>query len=195
MYAYVLCCLDIGYAVTLLSHFSTAPHKEHYVALKQICRYLCNTKDWGLIYWRTKPRSDLPVVSFDSLYLDPALGCFPPSNLYSLMGYVDAAYATDIRTRRSVTGFVFTFAGAAVAYKSKLQSICATSLTEAEFLAAVHAAKTAKYMRSVLTELGFAPLGATSLHIDNQAAVAMINERKPTPRSCHIDIQHFAIQE
>jgi hypothetical protein len=111
------------------------------------------------------------------------------------VGYVEAAHATDVRTRRSVTGFVFTFAGAAVAYKSKLQSICATSSTEAEFLAAVHSAKTAKYLRSVLCDLGFSPKGATSLHIDNQAAVAMINERKPTPRSRHIDIQHFAVQE
>jgi hypothetical protein len=31
--------------------------------------------------------------------------------------------------------------------------------------------------------------------MDNEAAIAMINERKPTTRSCHIDIQHFAIQE
>jgi hypothetical protein len=31
--------------------------------------------------------------------------------------------------------------------------------------------------------------------MDNEAAIAMINERRPTPRSRHIDIQHFAIQE
>jgi hypothetical protein len=31
--------------------------------------------------------------------------------------------------------------------------------------------------------------------MDNKAAIAMINEHKPTTRSCHIDIQHFAIQE
>jgi hypothetical protein len=31
--------------------------------------------------------------------------------------------------------------------------------------------------------------------MDNEAAIAMINEHKPTTRSHHIDIQHFAIQE
>jgi hypothetical protein len=31
--------------------------------------------------------------------------------------------------------------------------------------------------------------------MDNEAAIAMINECKPTTRSRHIDIQHFAIQE
>jgi hypothetical protein len=34
-----------------------------------------------------------------------------------------------------------------------------------------------------------------SLYVDNQAAIAMVNERKPTPHSRHIHIQHFAIQE
>ena len=37
--------------------------------------------------------------------------------------------------------------------------------------------------------------GPTPLYEDNMAAIAMINECKPTPRSRHIDIQHFAIQE
>jgi hypothetical protein len=194
-YAYVLCRPDIGYAVTLLSRYSTVPHREHYLALKHICKYLRSTKEWGLLYWRKAARTDLPVVAFDPLVLDPALGCFPPAHLASLVGYVDAAHGTDLRTRRSVTGFIFSFAGAAVAYKSKLQSICATSSTEAEFIAAVLAAKTAKYLRSVLSELGYAPTGPTTLHVDNQAAVAMINESKPTPRSRHIDIQHFAVQE
>lgn len=40
--------------------------------------------------------------------------------------------------------------------------------------------------------LGYSP---TSLYIDNEAALHMINERRPTPRARHIDVQHFAIQE
>jgi hypothetical protein len=37
-----------------------------------------------------------------------------------MTGYVDAAHATDLKTRRSVSGYVFTLAGGAVAFKSKL---------------------------------------------------------------------------
>jgi hypothetical protein len=33
------------------------------------------------------------------------------------------------------------------------------------------------------------------LYVNNQAAIAMVNEWKPTPRSRHIHIQHFTIQE
>jgi hypothetical protein len=195
IYAYVLCRPDIGYAATFLSRYSTAPHKDHYFALKNICRYLRSTKDWGIVYWRPTPRPDLPVVPLHAPERDASLPTFPSSKHLELVGYVDAAHATDLVSRRSVTGFVFCLAGGAIAYKSKLQATVSTSSTEAEFIAAVHAAKTAKYLRSVLTELGFPPDGPTRLHEDNQAAIAMINDSKPTPRSRHIDIQWFAIQE
>jgi hypothetical protein len=76
-----------------------------------------------------------------------------------------------------------------------VQSTTSTSSTEAEFIAAVQAAKTAKYLRSILSELDYGQPGPTVLYEDNQAAILMINASRPTPRSRHIDIQHFAIQE
>ena len=195
VYAYVVCRLDIAFAVTLLSRFASAPAREHYAALKNIAKYLRKTKDWGIVYWREKPVESLPTVPMDHPPLDALLPSFPVHKLLQLVGFVDAAHATDIPSRRSITGLVFCLAGGAIAYKSKLQATVATSSTEAEFIAAVHAAKLAKYLRSVLLEFGFPQDGPTPLYEDNMAAIAMINERKPTPRSRHIDIQHFAIQE
>jgi hypothetical protein len=78
--------------------------------------------------------------------IDPSLPTFPTHDLLRLTGYVDAAHATDLKTRRSVSGYVFTLAGGAVTFKSKLQATVATSSTEAEFVAAVSAAKVAKYL-------------------------------------------------
>ena len=66
---------------------------------------------------------------------------------------------------------------------------------EAEFLAAVMAAKHAKYLRAVLLELGYPQENATPIYEDNMSAINMINNRVPTERSRHIDIQHFAIQD
>jgi hypothetical protein len=77
----------------------------------------------------------------------------------------------------------------------KLQATIATSSMEAEFVAAVIAAMVAKYLWSVLHELGFGQSKPTALYVDNQAAITMVNEWKPTPCSWHIHIQHFAIQE
>jgi len=73
--------------------------------------------------------------------------------------------------------------------------VTATSLTEAEFVAAVHAAKTARYLQSVLKDLGFMQERPTVLYKDNEAAIAMINQRKPTTHLRHINVQFFAIQE
>ena len=99
------------------------------------------------------------------------------------------------KRRRSTTGYAFTYAGGAIVYRSKAQSITAQSSTEAEFIAAVTAAKTAKYLRSVLIELGFPQNEPTPIYEDNASAIEIINAQKPTERSRHIEIRFFAIQD
>ena len=195
IYAYVICRLDIGYAVCCLARFSDKPHEQHFVALKGICKYLRATKAWGIMYQRPSPFLDLPHVPFDFLEEDPNLPPFPVLARDELAGCLDAAHATELKSRRSVTGLIMFFCCAAIAWKSRVQPIVATSSTEAEFYAAVTCAKIAKYLRYVLTELNAIAPGPTKLFIDNMAALMMINESRPTPRARHIEIQHFAIQE
>ena len=195
MYAYVLCRLDIAYSICFLARFSTSPHSHHFTALRHVCKYLRAHKDWGIIYHRPAPLLDLPRVPLPLLDEDPNLPAFPAFPRHQLVGILDAAHATDFRTRRSVTGLLILFGGAAIAYKSRLQSLVATSSTEAEFYAAVFCAKLAKYFRFVLQELRGLAEGPTPLYIDNEAALNVINERRPTPRARHVEIQHFAIQE
>jgi hypothetical protein len=197
IYAYVTCRLDIGYAITKLAQYSGAPADIHYTALKRLCGYLRRTKHWGILYWRPQPVLSLPIGS-DAPYVDtnadlPSFPC--PADRFQLTGYVDAAHANDVSTRRSVTGIVFTLCGGAISYRSKLQPTVSTSSTEAEFIAAVSAAKTALYLRSILHELGVTQHGPTILYEDNQATILMVNASRPTARSRHIAIQHFAIQE
>jgi hypothetical protein len=49
VYTYVVGCLDIGYAITFLAHFSLSPTCEHYIALRQVCKYLRHYIDWGIL--------------------------------------------------------------------------------------------------------------------------------------------------
>ena len=197
MYSYVICRLDIGYILTKLSQFSQAPAAIHYSCLKRVTLYLRETKDWGIVYWRSQPYAILPIGSFKPLEInDPTLPAFPSStDPLQLVGYVDASHATDIKTRRSVTGFILTLCGGAICYRSKVQTSVATSSTESEFVAAVTASKAVLYLRSVLKQLGCEQLFPTPMYEDNEAAILMINASKPTVRARHIDIQHFAIQE
>jgi hypothetical protein len=76
-----------------------------------------------------------------------------------------------------------------------IQSTVSNSSTEAELIAAMHAAKIAKYLRSILSELGYPQSEPTTLYEDNAAAILMVNASCTTPWSRDIDIQHFAIQE
>ena len=196
LYAYVTCRPDIGYAITTLSKFSTCPTKFHYTQLKNVARYLRRTIDWGIIYTKTTPNEFLPASRHPQLELPADLPSFPqPSYPLQLQCFVDAAHAHDLRNRRSTTGYGFLLCGGVVSYQTKTQSITATSSTEAEFLAAVVAAKHARYLRAVLRQLGFAQTGPTPIYEDNMSAINMINSKIPTERSRHIDIQHFAIQD
>jgi hypothetical protein len=49
---------------------------------------------------------------------------------------VDVDYAGDLGKRGSTTGYVFTLAGGAISWMSKLQETFALSTTEAEYIAA-----------------------------------------------------------
>jgi hypothetical protein len=187
---------DIGYAVTTLAKFSKAPARVHYQCLKRLALYLRQTIDWGIIYWRPSPLSDLPVIPFLGPTYDSTLPSFPaPDGFFELTGYVDAAHGNDLTRRRSTTGYGFMLAGGVIAYRCKTQTITATSSTEAEFIAAVSAAKVAKYLRSILRELGFSQKGPTVLYEDYESCIKMINASVPTERSRHIDISYFAIQD
>jgi len=101
----------------------------------------------------------------------------------------------DIKTCQSISGYVIMYAGAAVAYKSKMQPTVATSFTETEFIAAIYTAKLVKHLQSVLNDLSLLPPKPSIIYEANKAAIDMINDSKPTMQSCHIDVQHFTIQE
>ena len=65
IYAYVVVRIDIGFAVALLSRFASAPAHEHYLALKNVLKYLQHTKDWGILYWQSTPVDLLPAVAIE----------------------------------------------------------------------------------------------------------------------------------
>eukprot|EP00984_Skeletonema_dohrnii_P026679 scaffold16053_cov144-Skeletonema_dohrnii-CCMP3373.AAC.1 len=94
-----------------------------------------------------------------------------------------------------MTGLCIRLAGGTVAYKSRLLPTVALSSTEAEFMGACDAAKVILYVRSILWDLGIPQEAASLLYEDNDAATAMANAQKPTPRTRHMDIRFFALSE
>ena len=79
--------------------------------------------------------------------------CFTGASL-KLQGYVDADFASDIDSRKSTTGFVFTLGGTVISWALNLQKIITLSTTETEYVAATEAKKEMIWLHDFLDELG-----------------------------------------
>ena len=77
--------------------------------------------------------------------------------------------------------------------RSQTQSLAALSLTEAEFIAAVTAAKAAEHIRSVLGKLGSEQSDPTPICKCNKPTIDIIALQKPTEQTRHIDVRFFTI--
>ena len=139
MYYYVSCIIDIGYVINILSKFSSTPSGYHYNFLKNLARYLCITRDWGM-----EPKFH-PIVWDENT---------PKPNQYidkgELMYFVYTLYGNEPTKRISTTVFNFTFSGGVVVYRSKTQSINVLSSKEADLIDAVTSTKTARFMNYIL---------------------------------------------
>ena len=74
-------------------------------------------------------------------------------NAQQLAGNCNSTWASDQFERRSMSGVILIFAGAAVRNKTRLQPMIAQSSTEAEFINMADIGKTARYIRWILKEL------------------------------------------
>lgn len=126
-------------------------------------RYLQGTSDLGIRYKHCK-----------EIHID----CFS-----------DADWAGDIKTRKSVSGFITMIAGGPITYKSKQQSSVALSTAEAEYVAASLAARDIIWLRMFLEELGCS-YQRVLMHIDSQATERYIRNPENQSKMKHIDIAY-----
>ncbi|GKC80230.1 retrotransposon protein, putative, ty1-copia subclass, partial [Tanacetum coccineum] len=89
----------------------------HWTTVKNILKYLCNTKDMFIVYGGDTKR-------------ELRISC-----------YTDAGYLTDADDMKSQIGYVFVLNGGAVDWKSTKQSVFATSYTDVEYISAFDASK------------------------------------------------------
>ncbi len=61
------------------------------------------------------------------------------------------------------SGYVFKFWGGAISYQSKRQPSVTLATGDAEYVALSQAAREMMWLRSLLYELGFDPMGATTI--------------------------------
>ena len=64
MYAAIVTCPDIAYAVNTLSQFNVKPSRAHWNAVKHVLRYLQGTKTLGITYDMDSSYSNLILTAF-----------------------------------------------------------------------------------------------------------------------------------
>ena len=147
---------DIAFAVNLLARHSSAPTRRHWKGIKHLLRYLRGTQDLGLYY---QAKSDA-----------------------TLIGYADAGYLSDPQKAKSQNGYVFTYGGTAISWRSTKQTLTATSSNHAELIALYEAGRECIWLRSMISHIqeacGMETIASkpTIIHEDNSACITQVSE-------------------
>ena len=153
MYAMLCTRPDICYAVGIVSRYQSNPGLSHWTAVKNILKYLRNTRDYMLVY---------------------SGGDLNPT------GYTDFDFQSDRDSRKSTFGSVFTLGGGAVIWRSIKQTSIVDSTMEVEYIAACEAAKEAEWLKRFYSDLKVVPEVEKPLvlYCDNSGAVAKFERTK-----------------
>jgi ribonuclease HI len=167
MYASVATRPDITHAVSALSRFLDNPGSTHWEAVKRVFRYLAGTRTFALTYSGDKQ---------------------------DLVGYTDADGASE-EHRHAISGYAFLIDRGTVSWYSHKQEIVTLSTAEAEYVAAMHAAKEAIWLCRLIFELFPLPTTPTTIHCDNQAVIKLAMDDNYHARTKHIDICYHFIRQ
>jgi hypothetical protein len=102
---------------------------------------------------------------------------------------------SDWAVKHSTTGYVFTYALAAISWGSKKQKSVALSSCEAEIMALSEAAKEGVYLDRFLADLGCPGRSLMELKSDNVAARDLAYNPEHHEKTKHIERRHFYIRE
>ena len=109
-------------------------------------------------------------------------------------GFVDLYFSGGLDMRRSTSSFVFTLAGGAISWMSKLQETVDLSTTEDEYIAASHACKDAIWLKGLLREIRRLQ---KSVHVlcDNQSAIHMSTNHVYRSTTKHIYVKYHFVSK
>ena len=177
---------DIAYSTHQIARFVSAPKAEHGKAVEWLASYLLGTKKQG--YFIRPDDSKGVEIHVDADFAgnwDPKLA------------------GEDLDTSRSRHGFVISYAGVPVLWKSALQTEISLSTTEAEFIGLSVSLRTAIPIVNIIQEmkdLGF-PVNADARTIhctvfeDNSGALEIAKVPKVRPRTKHMNNKYFHFME
>lgn len=156
---------DLCASTFYLSRFQHCFTDEHFTQAKRVLRYIQGTQDLKMVYNRDE-------------------------NADILVGYSDSDWAGDKNDRKSTSGYIFKAFGNVVSWLSKKQSTISLSSTEAEYYALAEAICEAKWLRTLLKEMGIEIDGSITIFEDNQSCIRAAEEPRVSKRMKHIDVKY-----
>ncbi|GJX67786.1 copia protein [Tanacetum coccineum] len=159
---------DLVFAVCMYARYQSKPTKKHLEAVKRVFWYIQGTINMGLWY--------------------------PKDTAMALTAYADADHTSCQDTRRSTSSSAQFLGDKLVSWSSKKQTSTSISSTEAEYIAMSGCCAQILWMRSQLSDYGFA-YNHVPLYCDNKSAIALCCNNVQYSRSKHIDIRHHFIKE
>ncbi|OWZ14575.1 Retrovirus-related Gag-pol Polyprotein [Phytophthora megakarya] len=162
---------DISYAVNQVAVHASDPSKAHWVAEKNIFRYIDATKSMSLTYYRTTTEPHVRV-------------------------YTDADWANNEADRRSVSGSVIQVFGSAVSWQTKRQRAVSKSSTIAEYIAVDDGVDEARWAMSLVVRLmkldHVIPIPAM---IGNKSTIKRLTNGRNSDAQKTVDCKFFSVRE
>ncbi|GJV67943.1 hypothetical protein Tco_1483452 [Tanacetum coccineum] len=154
---------------------------------------------------RTKLDEDLSGIPVDQTQYRSMIGSlmyltasrpdlYPKDTAMALTAYADADHAGCQDTRISTSGSAQFLGDKLLSWSSKKQTSTSISSTEAEYIAMSGCCAQILWMRSQLSDYGFA-YNHIPLYYDNKSAIALCYNNVQHSRSKHVDIRHHFIRE
>jgi len=191
---------DIAYAVHACARYSHNPKQSHATAIKHILRYLKGTCDKGILL---KPNQD------------ESLDCYVDSDF---AGNYNVYPDQDPSSTKSRTGYVILFKGCPILWASKMQTQCALSTMESEYLALSQSMRDLIPLREIQKEINKvvfhkeihmpkctansksfsdiisteqeSPIPKSKVYEDNAACLKFARLPRLTPRTKHIAVPY-----
>jgi hypothetical protein len=195
--------IDIAYATASLSRFAANPRKGHLDAIHRVFGYLkkhlksklvldARPRDWSKTKW----------IDHDWSHFYPNATEILPPNAPEVCGlpvqlnvFVDAAHATDLVTRRSVTGILIFANGAPIKWYSKRQLTIESSTFGSEFVALRVATEMIETFRYKLRMMGLPVDGPANTFCDNLSVVRNSSDPSSTLTKRHNSIAYHKVRE
>jgi hypothetical protein len=159
---------DICFAVNTLSQFQVEPRHDHWIAAKNVLRYIHGTINYGLRYTAS---SDM-----------------------QLYGFTDSDWEGIAKDIKSTSGICFSLGSAMTSWSSKKHKSVALSTSAIDYVTACEACTEAIWLRNLISDLFDQVSDSTITHCDNQSCIMLSEHPVFHEWSKHIETKYYFIR-